>query len=65
MTLLEETRAADLRRRSSGRGEWTHALLREAGLPDRTVALVSDLLTLYIGAHAILDNRRWSVYGMS
>jgi AcrR family transcriptional regulator len=32
--------------------EWTHALLREAGLPDRTVALVVDFLALYVGAHA-------------
>jgi AcrR family transcriptional regulator len=32
--------------------EWTHALLREAGLPDRTVALVGDLFGLYVGAYA-------------
>jgi AcrR family transcriptional regulator len=32
--------------------EWVHALLREAGLPDRIVALVGDLAGLYIGAYA-------------
>jgi TetR/AcrR family tetracycline transcriptional repressor len=32
--------------------EWMHALLREAGLPDRVVALVGDLFGLYVGAHA-------------
>lgn len=32
--------------------EWAHALLREAGLPDRTVALVGDLFGLYVGAYA-------------
>jgi AcrR family transcriptional regulator len=32
--------------------EWMHALLRGAGLPDRTVALVGDLAGLYIGAYA-------------
>lgn len=32
--------------------EWMHALLRGAGLPDRTVALVGDLFALYVGAHA-------------
>jgi len=32
--------------------EWMHALLREAGLPDRTVAMVGDLFGLYIGAYA-------------
>jgi len=29
------------------------ALLRRAGLPDRVVALVTDLLSLYVGAHAM------------
>jgi TetR/AcrR family transcriptional regulator, tetracycline repressor protein len=29
-----------------------HALLREAGLPDRIVALVGDLAGLYVGAYA-------------
>jgi AcrR family transcriptional regulator len=32
--------------------EWVHGLLRGAGLPDRTVALVGDLCGLYIGAYA-------------
>jgi AcrR family transcriptional regulator len=32
--------------------EWMHALLREAGLPDRVVALVGDLFGLYVGAHS-------------
>jgi AcrR family transcriptional regulator len=32
--------------------EWVHALLREAGLPDRIVALVGDLAGLYVGAYA-------------
>jgi AcrR family transcriptional regulator len=32
--------------------EWMHALLREAGLPDRVVALVGDLFGLYVGAYA-------------
>lgn len=32
--------------------EWMHALLREAGLPDRVVALVGDLAGLYVGAFA-------------
>jgi AcrR family transcriptional regulator len=32
--------------------EWMHALLREAGLPDRVVALVGDLAGLYVGAYA-------------
>ena len=32
--------------------EWLHALLRGAGLPDRHVALVGDLLGLYVGAYA-------------
>ena len=32
--------------------EWLHGLLREAGLPDRTVALVGDVFGLYIGAYA-------------
>jgi AcrR family transcriptional regulator len=32
--------------------EWVHALLREAGLPDRVVALVGDLAGLYVGAYA-------------
>jgi AcrR family transcriptional regulator len=32
--------------------EWMNALLREAGLPDRTVALFGDLAGLYVGAYA-------------
>jgi AcrR family transcriptional regulator len=32
--------------------EWAHGLLREAGLPDRVVALVGDLFALYVGAYA-------------
>jgi AcrR family transcriptional regulator len=32
--------------------EWVHALLREAGVPDRFVALVGDLAGLYVGASA-------------
>jgi AcrR family transcriptional regulator len=32
--------------------EWMNGLLREAGLPDRTVALAGDLLGLYVGAYA-------------
>jgi AcrR family transcriptional regulator len=32
--------------------EWLHALLRGAGLPDRVVALVGDLLGLFVGAFA-------------
>jgi AcrR family transcriptional regulator len=32
--------------------EWMHGLLRDAGLPDRTVALVGDLFGLYVGAYA-------------
>jgi AcrR family transcriptional regulator len=32
--------------------EWMHALLRGAGLPDRTVALFGDLAGLYVGAYA-------------
>jgi AcrR family transcriptional regulator len=32
--------------------EWMHTLLREAGLPDRTVALFGDLAGLYVGAYA-------------
>lgn len=32
--------------------EWAHGLLRDAGLPDRVVALVGDLFGLYIGAYA-------------
>lgn len=32
--------------------EWAHGLLRDAGLPDRIVALVGDLLGLYVGAYA-------------
>jgi AcrR family transcriptional regulator len=36
--------------------EWMHALLRGAGLPDRTVALVGDLCGLYIGAYAFEES---------
>src|SRR5438874_171511 len=32
--------------------EWTLGLLRAAGIPDRTAALVIDLFALYVGAHA-------------
>lgn len=32
--------------------EWMLALLRGAGLPDRTAALAGDLLGLYVGAYA-------------
>lgn len=32
--------------------EWAHGLLRDAGLPDRIVALVGDLFGLYVGAYA-------------
>lgn len=32
--------------------EWLHALLRTAGLPDATVALVGDVFGLYVGAYA-------------
>jgi AcrR family transcriptional regulator len=32
--------------------EWMNALLREAGIPDRTVALVGDLFALYVGSYA-------------
>jgi AcrR family transcriptional regulator len=36
--------------------EWMHALLREAGLPDRVVALVGDLFGLYVGAYAFEES---------
>lgn len=36
--------------------EWMHALLRRAGLPDRTVALVGDLFGLYVGAYAFEES---------
>jgi AcrR family transcriptional regulator len=36
--------------------EWMHALLREAGLPDRTVALFGDLAGLYVGAYAFEES---------
>jgi AcrR family transcriptional regulator len=36
--------------------EWIHALLRGAGLPDRTVALVGDFLGLYVGAYAFEES---------
>jgi AcrR family transcriptional regulator len=36
--------------------EWMHGLLRDAGLPDRVVALVGDLLGLYVGAHAFEES---------
>ncbi len=36
--------------------EWMHALLREAGLPDRIVALVGDLFGLYVGAYAFEES---------
>jgi AcrR family transcriptional regulator len=36
--------------------EWMHALLREAGLPDRVVALVGDLAGLYVGAFAFEES---------
>jgi AcrR family transcriptional regulator len=32
--------------------EWLHALLRGAGLPDRVVGLVGDMLGLFVGAFA-------------
>src|SRR5712691_2216396 len=31
--------------------EWQLSLMRAAGVPDRTAALVGDLLALYVGAH--------------
>jgi Tetracyclin repressor-like, C-terminal domain len=36
--------------------EWMHALLRGAGLPDRTVALFGDLAGLYVGAYAFEES---------
>jgi AcrR family transcriptional regulator len=36
--------------------EWMHALLREAGLPDRTVALVGDVCGLYVGAYSFEES---------
>jgi len=33
--------------------EWALGLLRAAGIPDRTAALVIDLFSLYVGAHAM------------
>ena len=36
--------------------EWVHSLLRQAGLPDRTVALVGDLFGLYVGAYAFEES---------
>jgi AcrR family transcriptional regulator len=36
--------------------EWTHALLRGAGFPDRIVALVGDLASLYVGAYAFEES---------
>ena len=36
--------------------EWMHALLREAGLPDRIVALVGDLFGLYVGAYSFEES---------
>jgi AcrR family transcriptional regulator len=36
--------------------EWMHALLREAGLPDRTVAMFGDLAGLYVGAYAFEES---------
>ena len=32
--------------------EWTLEILRAAGIPDRVAALVIDLFSLYVGAHA-------------
>jgi AcrR family transcriptional regulator len=34
-------------------GEWVYGLMRDAGIPDRTVALTIDLFSLYIGAVAM------------
>jgi TetR/AcrR family tetracycline transcriptional repressor len=36
--------------------EWMHALLREAGLPDRSVAFFGDLAGLYVGAYAFEES---------
>jgi TetR/AcrR family tetracycline transcriptional repressor len=36
--------------------EWMHALLREAGLPDRSVAFFGDLASLYVGAYAFEES---------
>jgi AcrR family transcriptional regulator len=43
--------------------EWMHALLREAGLPDRVVALVGDLAGLYVGAFAYEESLRVPALG--
>jgi AcrR family transcriptional regulator len=40
--------------------EWQLALLRGAGIPDRTVALAGDLFALYVGAYAYEESLRTS-----